>query len=228
MKVVAHTRSYKALSCLWDGGADISLITNSKARQLNLKGKPIKLYVTTAGGHKSVVDSMAYVLVLRDKMGYTHSLRVYGFDKITSDVAKFELNSIVKQFENISLQDVERPCGEVDLLIGFDYAGWHPIPEQANGHLIILSNIFGKCVGGRCPLVNKSTTKAVLTASIVNILLSGGPIDEFMTVESLGIQCNPKCGNCKCGSCPIGGKPYSLKEERELKLIENNLEFHGQ
>ena len=49
-----------------------------------------------------------------------------------------------------------------------------------------------------------------------------------MTVESLGIQCNPKCGNCKCGSCPIGGKPYSLKEERELKLIENNLEFHGQ
>ena len=50
MKVVAHTRSYKALSCLWDGGADISLITNSKARQLNLKGKPIKLYVTTAGG----------------------------------------------------------------------------------------------------------------------------------------------------------------------------------
>ena len=107
MKVVAHTRSYKALSCLWDGGADISLITNSKARQLNLKGKPIKLYVTTAGGHKSVVDSMAYVLVLRDKMGYTHSLRVYGIDKITSDVAKFELNSIVKQFENISLQDIE-------------------------------------------------------------------------------------------------------------------------
>ena len=77
-------------------------------------------------------------------------------------------------------------------------------------------------------MINESTTKAVLTASIVNILLSGGPIDEFMLVESLGIQCNPKCGNCKCGSCPIGGKPYSLKEERELKLIENNLEFHGQ
>ena len=65
------------------------------------------------------------------------------------------------------------------MLIEFDYAGWHLIPEQANGHLIILSNIFGKCVGGRCPLVNESTTKAVLTASIVIILLSGGPIDEF-------------------------------------------------
>ena len=48
-----------------------------------------------------------------------------------------------------------------------------------------------------------------------------------MTIESLGVNCTPKCGNCKCGSCPIGGKSYSIKAERELKVIENKLEFKG-
>ena len=48
-----------------------------------------------------------------------------------------------------------------------------------------------------------------------------------MTLESLGVQSIPKCGSCKCESCPVGGKPYSLREDRELKMIENNLEFHG-
>ena len=50
---------------------------------------------------------------------------------------------------------------------------------------------------------------------------------KFLTIESLGVQCNPKCGNCRCGTCPIGGKSYSIKEERELKLIEEKLEFRG-
>ena len=48
-----------------------------------------------------------------------------------------------------------------------------------------------------------------------------------MSIESLGVQCDPQCGNCKCGSCPIGGKSYTIKEERELKIIESKLEFMG-
>ena len=73
--------------------------------------------------------------------------------------------------------------------------------------------------------VMNTTEKNILTASCVNSVKSDGILNESITIESLGVQCEPKCGNCKCGTCPIGGKPYSLKEERELKMIENNLEF---
>ena len=65
----------------------------------------------------------------------------------------------------------------------------------------------------------------VLTGSCVNNVKLDYILDQFVTIESLGVQCEPKCGSCKCGNCPIGGKPYNLKEERELKMIENNLEF---
>ncbi|KAK3894277.1 hypothetical protein Pcinc_001956 [Petrolisthes cinctipes] len=48
-------------------------------------------------------------------------------------------------------------------------------------------------------------------------------LQAFFDVESLGIHCNPKCGNCKCGKCPLGSNKYSVKEERKLALITKGL-----
>ena len=93
---------------------------------------------------------------LRDKYQVIHCLKVYGIDKITNDIAEVELKPIIKQFKNVDLHDVRRPSGEVDVLIGYDYAGWHPTPEQVNEHLIILSNLFGS---GRCPSMIENTKK---------------------------------------------------------------------
>ena len=82
MKVVTDSKRCKILSCLWDSAADISLITNSKARELRLTGKPAKLSITVAGGRKSIVQSFGYVLHLRDQHQERHTLLVYGIDKI--------------------------------------------------------------------------------------------------------------------------------------------------
>ena len=49
--------------------------------------------------------------------------------------------------------------------------------------------------------------------------------NDFFSIESMGVECNPKCGNCLCRTCPIGGKSYTLKEERELNIIKENLVF---
>ena len=54
--------------------------------------------------------------------------------------------------------------------------------------------------------------------------MKGVKIEDFFEIESLGVEVKPKCGNCRCGSFPIGGKDYTIKEERELRLIENGLE----
>ena len=48
---------------------------------------------------------------------------------------------------------------------------------------------------------------------------------EFFVWESIGTHCQPKCGSCKCRRCPLGGKDYSLREEKELKLIEDGLKW---
>ena len=48
-------------------------------------------------------------------------------------------------------------------------------------------------------------------------------LEDFYSTEAMGVQCYPECGSCECGSCPIGGKNYTLKEERELNLIDKGL-----
>ena len=53
-------------------------------------------------------------------------------------------------------------------------------------------------------------------------------IDDFYNIENLGVECNPRCGSCKCGKCAIRSKNYTIKEERELALIEKNLSYDKQ
>lgn len=50
-------------------------------------------------------------------------------------------------------------------------------------------------------------------------------LNQFFDIESLGTHCIPKCGSCKCGKCPPGNGNYALKEERELHLIKDGLQY---
>ena len=52
-----------------------------------------------------------------------------------------------------------------------------------------------------------------------------GRVEDFYAMKNLGIECRPRCGSYKCGKCHLGDKNMSLKEEREYKLIEENLVY---
>jgi len=106
------------------------------------------------------------------------------------------------------------------MLIGYEYAGFHPERIKSRGHLLLLQNKFGKCLGGAHQLVEEKTKMIVQNVQISHASVS---IEEFFSNESLGVSCTPKCGSCRCGECPLGSKQYSLQEERELALIESGL-----
>ena len=50
-------------------------------------------------------------------------------------------------------------------------------------------------------------------------------VEDFYNIENPGIECIPRCGGCKCGKCSLGSKNYTIKEEKELALIEKNLHY---
>jgi len=43
-------------------------------------------------------------------------------------------------FRNVTKEEIARSTGEVDVLIGFEYAGFHPQKEQSSEHLLLLKN----------------------------------------------------------------------------------------
>ena len=218
------TNDDKFANVLWDGGATLSLITFRKARELGLVGKHVDLAVTKVGGKTEQINSNKYELPLKDQQNNIVNFVVYGIDKISSEVKEIDISGTVKLFNNINISDLQRPNGEIDILIGFEYAGYHPTRTQSNGHLLIMENIFGKCLSGSHNALSEQTVKFVTHAVIHHA--KGINMESFFDTEGLGVVCSPKCGSCRCGKCAIGGKDFTLKEERELQLIENGLVRH--
>ena len=64
-------------------------------------------------------------------------------------------------FVGLKKTDIQRPVGEVDVLIGCEYAGFHPVPEQSVDNLILLRNQFGKCLSGSHKNLTEGTKKVV-------------------------------------------------------------------
>ena len=58
--------------------------------------------------------------------------------------------------------------------------------------------------------------------------IKGVKIEDFYNIENLGINCAPRCGGFKCSKCAPGSNNYTLKEERELKLIKKGLQYDEQ
>ena len=50
-------------------------------------------------------------------------------------------------------------------------------------------------------------------------------IENFYSIEGLGIEYKPKCGGSKCGKCHPVGKSMALKEEKEYHLIDGNMKY---
>ena len=209
---------------MWDNGASLCFITNKKAKEEKLKGISAQLSVVKVGGVNEKLISRKYKLTLIDKKGQELQIDVYGIDKITSDIQAINLDGIHRLFRNVTKEEITRPTGEVDVLIGFEYAGFHPQTEQSSEHLLLLKNRFGKCIGGTHPQIKETNERHELNS--VQVLHStSSTVEDFYNIENLGIECSPRCGGCKCGKCSLGSKNYTIKEEKELALIEKNLHY---
>ena len=148
-------------------------------------------------------------------------LSLFGINKISSDIVGINTDVICAKFYGLTEKYLDRPTeGEIDCLIGYNYAAFHPLKIQSIGHLLLLKNQFGYVIGGTHPSIVKRTNK-VIQQGMVNRV--SATVEDVYTFESLGIQCKPQCGSCKCGKCHPGGKGMSLQEEKEYELIEQNI-----
>ena len=84
------------------------------------------------------------------------------------------------------------------------------------------------CSPSRCPCSAEADQPSYNMTSGVHLAREKrqeNQVGNFIEGEELGTETSPRCGSCRCGKCPILGHTYSFKEEQELKIIRENLEY---
>ena len=131
---------------MWDNAASLIFITNSKAKAEMLHGTRVEMSIVKVEGTSETIMSNRYLLPLIDSQWQVVPFEVYSIDVITADIQRLSVNNVVHLFKDFTLEEIRRPTGSVDVLIGYGYAGYHPFPEQKSGHLLLLRNRFGRCL----------------------------------------------------------------------------------
>ena len=219
MILQAGIRHTMQISVLWDSGAQVSLITHKKARELGLSGTSASVTIVKIGNVRETINTRIYEVPIVDSNGEVEMFQAYGIPQISSGIEAIQVDELAKELD-VNTDDLARPTGEIEMLIGYEYAGFHPERIKSKEHLLLLQNKFGKCLGGAHRTVKEKTKMVVQSVQISHASVS---IEEFFSNESLGVSCTPKCGSCRCGECPVGSKQYTLQQERELALIDNGL-----
>ena len=208
---------------MWDPGSTLSFITFRLAKELELEGVPIDLEICTVGGAVTDISSMKYSIVVFDTNGQDVRIEVLGIEKISTDIELIDMDGVKQLFVSDEAVKAQRPrAGTVELLIGFSYAAYHPVKVEGVGHLLLMKNRFGNIIAGSHPTLQETTRKLVKHAIVLHTEMR---IEEFHSIESLGVTCYPKCGGCRCGKCHTGGKDMTLVEEKEYELIKRGLLF---
>ena len=105
-----------------------------KANELGLHGTPSEISLTVVGGVERLIESKCYKIPLVDLKGRTFSVEAHSINSISSNIKGLKFSQIKKYFPEAIEEQLRRPKGEVDILIGYNYAAWHPIHEQVHEH----------------------------------------------------------------------------------------------
>ena len=49
---------------------------------------------------------------------------------------------------------------------------------------------------------------------------------EFIKIESMGVYCALKCGNCECGKFVKEYKNFTIAEEKDISIIKESLRYN--
>ena len=98
----------------------------------------MELSIVKVGGRTERLQSHKYRIPLIDLDGNEVHFDVYGIDKITNNVQNVDVSYIAKLFTDVSTKDIDCPTGEIEVLLGYQYAAYHPQREQNISHLLLL------------------------------------------------------------------------------------------
>ena len=237
------------IAVFWDDGSTCSLVATATAELLGCPGEPVTVSIETVNG-VITRNTKLYCVELINNSGERIIIKAFGVENV-SEVRSVVNLSAVKPIFSDEVQSQwgkisKRPKGTVHLLVGQEYAGYHPVQFEARDNLVVCRSMFGQgwiltgsddglvaeecCWGeevaalrvGRVTVVNQSNHRI----SVSQVKLTFTQERDFYTLDSLGIEPAKRCPGCKgCKECSWRGQKLSRQEAFELEYIEKCVEF---
>ena len=230
----------------WDSGSNVCLVTEAFAHRMGWKAFPVTLSMQVTGRESKTWDTFAFFVKLIDRCGEVHTVLAYQISSITAPLGKVEVEAAQRLFPHLkNVSDVVRPEGEIDVLIGIQYAGLFPWVDKRDrdveGNLRLMSSKFGtgRLLDGQHPAIKGrsmlqspdshairgcefSTIKGVKLPFVANRVMK--ETFTFGECEEMGVQQQRRCGACtSCLKCSEPQLQLSRKEQDELRLIEKGM-----
>ena len=241
LAVVLHYIGGVATIILLDGGSTCSIITNRHARRLGLVARLFNTNIKVLGKPMENVDLRYYAFTMDTDFG-PKKLVLLGMDSLTEVPGEYSVDVAYTLFPHLKPGCLEKPNGEVDILIGQDNVDLLPKggdgPDLVGG-LMVQSIPFGpgRVLTGYHPEISFSNpvlSNAVKAAYHVDISRpsSKSPIClgaeeqsiNFYEAEMMPFNPPPRCTSCMtCKHCTMQREGVTVKEKLELQDMQDNI-----
>ena len=237
---------FRAVALL-DNGSNSTLVTHDFAAELGLKGNVTSQEVELCGRKPEIQQVTYYNIKLSTDEGEVQ-VRLLGVDKITSNPGSYDVSVAYDLFPHIKRPVLDKPDGNVSLLIGADQIRFMPgggLGRNQKGNLRVFDICIPpyKCLMGSHPKIsfmNPTLTNSAAqwrAASVRNLMVSRlpGPIclnsinvpADFWEAETLGYDVPRKCNRCRnCQVCHIVEEGMTVKGQLELQAMREGITYN--
>ena len=223
----------------WDHGSTMGMVTFKHAKALKLKGWEVSQWVQVASKPWELWKTRIYLVPLVDRTGVIHRVKCFGVETITSKLEKVSIDGVVYTFPTLSAEQLARPYGTVEILLGLNQLDIMPSgPVLREDGLGVFESIFGTgyILGGTHPSLKQAKVKysnvafSMRTAMLglgqrFNLIQAQRDMGQFFPfMDEIGLEPPARCGGCmRCHECIVRAQRYSAVEAAELVAIEDRV-----
>ena len=129
----------------WDAGSNINLVRSDFVERLGSVGRPCVQNIQVSGHPMEPWQTKAHWVTMVSKASEEFLILAFEVEKITTAVDRVDVTPILDLFPGLTYEEVYRPMGEVDLLVGIQEASLHPTVSERSviDNLRLLDSKFG-------------------------------------------------------------------------------------
>ena len=223
-----------------DPGSDTNFIRNEFAVQLGLVGESCQFRLKVVEQEARPIHTTRYTLEIEAKDGTRHVIIAMGLDTITVLPPDPDLSVLRDLLSGYPEEMLQRPQGEVDILLGLRNSALHGSTVEQWENLRILQSPLG-CgwsLRGTHSRLQYSSARLAPSLSATAYMLRQAEADidqefqvfhlqsreEFHELDELGTAPPPVCLKCRgCRDCTFRRKRLTPEEQEVVTRVEREM-----